>query len=101
MDASINTHRDRFEQYCRAKFSGSTSDADGDSGEANATPSTSKAIWKEKGTRIVHVLKGDPVAHTYSKFFKFWVKKRGFQIMSYSPLGLKDVLCLPAKKKVV
>ena len=56
MDASINTHRDRFEQYCRAKFSGSTSDADGDSAEANATPSTSKAIWKEKGTRIVHVL---------------------------------------------
>ena len=65
MDASINTHRDLFEQYCRVKFSGSTSDADGDSAEANATPSTSKAIWKEKGTRIVHVLKGDPVAHTY------------------------------------
>ena len=62
MDASSNTHRDRFERYCRAKFSGSTRDADGDSAEASATPSTSKAIWKEKGTRIVHVLKGDPVA---------------------------------------
>ena len=54
-----HTPCDCFEQYCQAKFSGSTSDADGDSGEANATPSTSKAIWKEKGTCIVHVLKGD------------------------------------------
>ena len=68
-DASIDT---RFEQYCRVKFSSSTtSDADGDSGEANPTPSTSKATWNENGTRIVHVLKGDPVAHTYSKSFKF------------------------------
>ena len=81
MDASINTHRDRFEQYCRAKFSGSTSDADGDSSEANAsyaTPTSNKAIWKEKGTRIVHVLKGDPVAHTYSKSFK-WKTGRHMQ----------------------
>ena len=72
-----STHSDRFEKYCRAKFSGCTSEADGDSGEANTTPSTSKAMWKEKGTFIVHVLKGDPVVHNCSKSFKFWVKKRG------------------------
>ena len=86
MDASVDTHRVYFEEYCRDKFS--------DNGN------TSKTIWKEKGKRIVNVLKGDPVAQRYSATFKFWVKKRGFEVMSYSPLGLTDVLCLPAKKKV-
>ena len=90
MDVSVDTHRERFEEYCRAKFSADAA------GEKN----TSKAIWKEKGSRIVNVLKGDPAAQDYSATFKFWVKKRKFQIMSYSPLGLTDVLCLPAKKKV-
>ncbi len=31
---------------------------------------------------------------------KFWIKNKGFRLMDYPALGLKDVLCLPAKKTV-
>ena len=48
----------------------------GDSGEANATPSTSKATWNEKGTRIVHVLKGDPVSTYLFKVFFLILSKQ-------------------------
>ena len=57
MDVSVDTHRERFEEYCRAKFS---TDA---AGEKN----TSKAIWKEEGSRILNVLKGDPAAQDYTQ----------------------------------
>ena len=56
----------------------------------------SKMISKDKGQKIVGLLKNYPVAVNYSSQFKFYVKKHGFQLTSYSPLGLKDVLCLPA-----
>ena len=36
---------------------------------------TSKTISREKGQRIVNVIKKDPSAVTYSSQFKFWVKK--------------------------
>ena len=56
MDASINTHRDRFKvqtvlssEVLRLYYS----DADGDSGEANATPST---IAKQYGRKREPVL---------------------------------------------
>ena len=52
MDVSVDTHRERFEEYCRAKFSADAA------GEKN----TIKAIRKEKCSRIVNVLKGDPAA---------------------------------------
>ena len=86
MDVSVGTHHERFEEYCRAKFS---TDA---SGEKN----TSKAIWKEKGSRILNVLKGDPAAQDYSATFKFWVKKRKFQVMSYSPSSWPNRCTLPS-----
>ena len=55
-----------------------------------------KMILKDKGQKIVRLLKNNPVAVNCSWQFKFLVKKRGFQLTSYSPFGLKDVPCLPA-----
>ena len=59
--------------------------------------SGSKTITKSKGEVIVKMLKGgdgkDPK-------LKFWIKNKGFRLMDYPALGLKDVLCLPAKKTV-
>ena len=39
--------------------------------DAAGEKNTSKAIWKEKGSRILNVLKGDPAAQDYSATFKF------------------------------
>ncbi len=54
----------------------------------------------QKGERIVKVLKNHPASREYSPQFKHWVKQRRFQLVSYTALGLKDVLCLPAKTQV-
>lgn len=59
----------------------------------------SKTVTKSKGERIVQVLKGNHGSHLTPQF-KYWVKQRGFKLISYPSLGLKDVLCLPAKTKV-
>ena len=61
---------------------------------------TSKTIAREKGQKIIRLLRNDPVAEAYSSKFKFWVKQHGFSLINYSPLGLKDVLCIPSKKQV-
>ena len=61
---------------------------------------TSKTISREKGQRIVNVIKKDPSAVTYSSQFKFWVKKKRFELINHPALGVKDVLCLPAKNQV-
>ncbi len=87
--ATIEDQRRLFDQHCKERFQ-DREDATG----------TSKTIWREKGKRIVNVLKSEPAAQHYSPKFKFWVKKRGFELISYSPLGLCDVVCLPAKKNV-
>eukprot|EP00731_Ephydatia_muelleri_P017096 Em0010g194a len=58
---------------------------------------TSKTISRENGQRIVNVIKKDPSAVTYSSQFKFWVKKKRFELINHLALGVKDVLCLPAK----
>ena len=36
----------------------------------------------------------------YTPKFRHWVKSKGFQLISHSALGLKDVLCIPAKTSV-
>ena len=57
---------------------------------------TSKTISREKGQRIVNVIKKDPSsAVTYSSQFKFWVKKKRFELINHPALELK--LFLPAK----
>ena len=47
----------------------------------------------------VTVIKKDLSAVTYSSQFKFWVKKKHFELINHPALGVKDVLCLPAKMK--
>ena len=84
---SIESQRKLFDDYCDQRF--------GKDGQHS-----SKTITKAKGQRIVQMLRGDPAAEQYGAKCKFWVKHRGFQLVTYTPLGLKDVLCLPAKKKV-
>ena len=56
------------------------SDAKGDSGEANATPSTSKQLWKEKGTRTVHVLNW---GRSCSAYFKLILGKQQERVYDY------------------
>ena len=58
----------------------------------------SKVVSRAKGRKIVALLKG--TCADSDPRLKFWVKSRKFSLMSYPALGLSDVLCLPAKKKV-
>ena len=57
----------------------------------------SKTIPIEKGEDIAKLLKGGDVMDSK---FKFCVKDKQFRLMQYLALGLKDVPCLPVKKKV-
>ena len=83
--AAIDIQKEKFTAFCEERF-----------GKRDGCP-TSKAITREKGQKIVRVLQNDPAAEEYGPKFKFWVKQRGFKLMSYASLGL---LCLPAKKQV-
>lgn len=58
----------------------------------------SKVITRSRGEDIRAYLSGATEAK--DAHFKFWVKSRGFRVMNFPALGLKDVLCLPAKTKV-
>ena len=83
----IDEQRKVFERFCAERY-----------GENGCQ--TSKTIAREKGQKIIRLLRNHPVAEAYSSKFKFWVKQRGFSLINYSPLDLKDVLCLPSKKQV-
>ena len=72
--------RRSFVQYLRARLS------------------PSKTITKEKGEHIKKVLNREDTAA--DPVFKHWVTKKGFKLIDYPVLGLQQVLCLPAKKKV-
>lgn len=58
----------------------------------------SKVLSKARGAQIAAFLSGATAGH--DAHFKFWVRSRGFRLMDYPALDLKNVLCLPAKKKV-
>ena len=79
--------REKFEVFVKEKY------IDGDSKK-------SKTVTKDKLLKITNCLKNDPCAREYCPKFKHWVKQRGFSLMNYGALGLKDVLCLPARSKV-
>ena len=49
--------------------------------------------------RIVDVLKSE--SQKECPKFKYCVEQRGFALINCGALGLKDVLCLPAKHKVI
>ena len=79
--------RQRFEEFCRVTFI--ENDSKG-----------SKTITRAKGEKIIKLLNKDGDQEDYSPKFRHWVKTRGFQLVSHSALGLKNVLCIPAKTDV-
>ena len=83
--------RERFTEFCAKKYYG-------DAGDSCAAP-RSKSISTKRGQQIINLLKDDSTV--VKPGFRYWVKKKGFKLLSYPPLGLVDVLCLPAKKKVI
>ena len=80
--------RQEFTAFCRERYG---------TDEEEGGCQKSKTVTAGKGEKIVAVLKG---SEAYSSNFRYWVRRRGFKLMSYSALGLNDVLCLPAKKPV-
>ena len=60
----------------------------------------SKTITRSKGAKIIAALEA-PESSVCDSHFKHWIKTRGFQLMDYPTLGLKNVLCLPCKNKVL
>ena len=79
----MEMQREKFEAFCQEKFGGT---------------STSKTITKSKGDQIIKFLSG--AVSVPDPMFKHWVIKKGFKLVDYPVLGLKQVLCIPAKKKV-
>ena len=51
---------------------------------------------KQKGEKVVKYLKEELPATEIGAVFKHWISQKGFKLVDYPPLGLKDVLCLPA-----
>ena len=60
----------------------------------------SKTITRNKGAKIISALE-ETEASCCDSHFKHWIKTRGFQLMDYPTLGLRNVLCLPCKNKVI
>ena len=52
----------------------------------------SKVITRSRGAEITAYLSGSKSVE--DAHFKFWVKSRGFNLVEYPVLGLKNVLCL-------
>lgn len=68
-----------YDEFCSKTFGGARS----------------KSVTKEKGDRIIRCLKfGEADSH-----FKHYVKTKGFRLMQFPSLRLKDVLCLPVAEK--
>lgn len=57
-----------------------------------ATSKTSKVLSDEKYDRIVSILKKESVS---DRKLKFTVKKKNYQLATFVPLNLVDVLCVP------
>ena len=90
--SSMKEQRDVFEKFCQECYGGF--------GNSSYGCPKSKTVTKSKGENIVKVLKGKHGISEFTPQFKYWIKQRGFKLISHPSLGLKDVLCLPAKKKV-
>ena len=90
----MEDQKDLFISFCNSRYGTSAE------GDQSAACGRSKTITKAKGQKIINVLKSNPVALEYSPKFRHWVKQKGFKLMSHHALGLKEVLCLPANKKV-
>ena len=82
---SAMVDRDAFEDHVKRTF-------------VDQKKNVSKVMTRSRGAEITAYLLGSKEADDVH--FKFWIKSRGFCLMDYPVLGLKKVLCLPAKKKV-
>ena len=92
--------RQAFEAFCKERYGGFDEEEDEQLGETILPMcKKSKTITKRKGERILNVLKNSSDC-TYPPKFQYWVKHRGFKIISHPLLGIHDVLCLPAKRPV-
>eukprot|EP00731_Ephydatia_muelleri_P006834 Em0003g1082a len=78
----MDKQKQTFEEFCKDTF------MDGDS-------KGSKTIYRAKGEKIIRLLKKE--MNDYTPKFRHWFKSKGFQLISHSAQGLKDVLCIPAK----
>lgn len=74
-------HKQLFERFCQERFY-----------EGSCT----KTLSREKREKVVKLLRNED-APGVSATFRFWVKNRGFQLVS---MDGTDVLCLPTKHKV-
>ena len=83
----MEQQRALFKKFCETQYCGTE-------------PSKSKTVTRQKGEKIINVLKSNPLSKDYCPKFRHWIKQRRFSLMSYGALGLKDVLCLPAKNEV-
>ena len=84
----MENHKEKFEEFCRLTFI------------ENDSKGGSKAVTRAKGEKIVKLLNKDGDPDDYSPKFRHWVKTRGFQLITHSALGLRNVLCIPAKTNV-
>ncbi len=80
-------HKDLVTKFCREAYL------------EKGSKVTSKTIEEGKAKKIKEVIKGEK-SEVHSSSFKFWVKKKKFELLSYPELNLNEVLCVPAKVTV-
>ena len=83
---SKEDHRRLFETFCKERYYGK---------------GTSKTVSEEKAKTIRQAIKGEQ-GGSVTASFKHWANRtKQFKLLSYPELELTDVLCLPAKIKVL
>ncbi len=80
MATEDQSHREVFEEFLTETY------VEGDHKK-------SKTVTNTKAETIIEIL-NNPTKRCCPKL-KHWIKQRGFSLMNYGPLGLKNVLCLP------
>ena len=80
-----DSRKKEFEDYTTERFP-----------PAASKRSTSGVVYAAFGKKVATCLK-DPTAS--DKNFRFWVKKRGFQLLNLPSLGAQDVLVVPVNTK--
>ena len=66
--SSIDQQQEVFERFCSERF-----------GENGCQ--TSKTIAREKGQKIIHRVRNDPIADSCGSWFKFLMKQQGFSLV--------------------
>ena len=82
--AMEDSRKKEFEDYITERF------------PPGSKRSTSGVVYAAFGKKVATCLK-DPTAG--DKNFRFWIKKRGFQLLNLPSLGAQDVLVVPVNTK--